>query len=68
MTTNTAQLLNTQVCPLLSMRNPEIHELCIGESCALYLPNVNRCSLVYIGYKAFAELQHMQAKAPPPSS
>ncbi|MEB3207190.1 MAG: hypothetical protein VKK59_07610 [Vampirovibrionales bacterium] len=48
------------ICPLLSIRNPDVHELCVGESCALYLPNVNRCSLVYIGYKAFAELQKLQ--------
>jgi hypothetical protein len=32
----------------------------VGETCALYLPNVNRCSLVYIGYKAFTELQKLQ--------
>ena len=48
------------VCPILSIRNPEVHELCVGETCALYLPNVNRCSLVYIGYKAFTELQKLQ--------
>lgn len=50
------------VCPILSARSTESNSLCVQEDCALYLTNVNRCSLVYIGYKALMDIQAMQQK------
>jgi hypothetical protein len=49
---------NTPVCPLLSIRNPSVDELCLGADCALYLPPAKKCSLVYLGYKAMLDIQH----------
>jgi hypothetical protein len=59
---------NTPVCPLLSIRNPNVNELCVGADCALFLPNVQKCSLVYIGFKALTEIQALQQRpaGPPP--
>ena len=53
------------VCPLLSIRNHEANELCVQDECALYIPAAKKCSLLYIGFKAMADLQKMQP-APPP--
>jgi hypothetical protein len=54
------------VCPILSMRNPSIDELCLGADCALYLPAAKKCSLVFLGYKAMLEVQRLQGPPPPP--
>lgn len=51
------------VCPIITIRNPEIHELCLMDSCALYLAAAKKCSLVYIGYNAFLEAQRLQQQA-----
>ncbi len=48
------------VCPLLSIRNPSVDELCLGADCALYLPPAKKCSLVYLGFKAMMDIQQMQ--------
>ncbi len=54
------------VCPILSIRNPLVDELCLGVDCALFLPAAKKCSLVYIGFKAMMEVQRMQQ--PPTTS
>lgn len=51
---------NTPVCPILSVRNPHVDELCLSNDCALYLPAAKKCSLVYIGFKAMLEVQRLQ--------
>ncbi|HEY9686733.1 MAG TPA: hypothetical protein V6C52_07145 [Coleofasciculaceae cyanobacterium] len=51
---------NTPVCPILSIRNPSVDELCLGGDCALWLPSAKKCSLVYLGFKAMMEVQRMQ--------
>jgi hypothetical protein len=43
------------------MRNPEVLELCVGEQCAMYLPQAKKCALVMMGYQAMLEAQRMQA-------
>ncbi|MBY0449861.1 MAG: hypothetical protein K2X01_04460 [Cyanobacteria bacterium] len=48
------------VCPILSIRNPEVNELCLGADCMLYLASAKKCSLLFVGYKALAELQALQ--------
>lgn len=53
------------VCPILSVRNPSVDELCLTNDCALYLPSAKKCSLVYIGFKAMMDVQRMQAATPP---
>jgi hypothetical protein len=53
------------ICPILSVRNAEYNELCVGEDCALYLPVAKKCSLVYIGFNAFLEAQKMQQQQQP---
>ena len=50
------------VCPIMSVATAEANALCVQEDCALYLTGANRCSLVYIGYKALMEVQEMQKK------
>lgn len=57
-------MTTTPVCPLLSIRNPSVDELCLGADCALYLPAAKKCSLVFLGYKAMLEVQKLQG---PPS-
>jgi len=56
---------NTPVCPLLSIRNPSVDELCLGADCALYLPPAKKCSLVYLGFKAMMDIQQQQQQQPP---
>jgi hypothetical protein len=56
--------MNTPICPILSVRNPSVDELCLGADCALFLPSAKKCSLVYIGFKAMMEVQRMQQAAP----
>lgn len=51
---------NIPVCPILSIRNPSVDELCLTNDCALYLPAAKKCSLVYIGFKAMMEVQRLQ--------
>lgn len=51
---------NTPVCPILSIRNPSVDELCLTNDCALYLPSAKKCSLVYIGFKAMMDVQRLQ--------
>jgi hypothetical protein len=51
------------ICPLLSIRSAEIDELCLGDSCALFLPQARKCSLVFLGYKALLEVQRMTPPA-----
>jgi hypothetical protein len=51
---------STPVCPILSIRNPSVDELCLGGDCALWLPSAKKCSLVYLGFKAMMEVQRMQ--------
>ncbi|WP_303673227.1 hypothetical protein [Vampirovibrio chlorellavorus] len=51
---------STPICPILSIRNPSVDELCLGADCALYLPAVKKCSLVYLGFKAMLEVQRLQ--------
>ena len=58
----------TPVCPLLSIRNATVDELCLGADCALYLPAAKKCSLVYIGFKAMMDIQRMQQQTPPPQA
>jgi len=62
----------SQVCPILSVRNPNMDELCLEGECALYLPNAKKCSLLFLGYKAMLEVQKAQMAKPaasqPPSS
>ena len=53
------------VCPILSVRNTTADELCLQNDCALYLPQAKRCSLVFIGFKAFLEAQKMQGPPQP---
>lgn len=48
------------ICPIMSVRSEETNALCVQEDCALYLTGVNRCSLVYIGYKALMDIQAQQ--------
>jgi hypothetical protein len=48
------------ICPLLSTRTADVNELCLEETCALYLPPAKRCSLVYLGFNAFLEVQKAQ--------
>ena len=55
----------TPICPILSVRNPSVDELCLTNDCALYLPSAKKCSLVYIGFKAMMDVQRMQQAAPP---
>lgn len=55
----------TPICPILSVRNPSVDELCLTNDCALYLPSAKKCSLVYIGFKAMMEVQRMQTAVPP---
>lgn len=55
---------NTPVCPILSVRNPSVDELCLGADCALFLPSAKKCSLVYIGFKAMMDIQKLQQAAP----
>ncbi|WP_373532778.1 hypothetical protein [Vampirovibrio sp.] len=50
----------TPICPILSIRNPSVDELCLTNDCALYLPAAKKCSLVYIGFKAMMDVQRMQ--------
>jgi|GEM_PF-2267456 len=57
---------STPVCPILSVRNPSVDELCLGADCALYLPSAKKCSLVYIGFKAMMDIQKMQQPAAQP--
>ncbi|MDX2085522.1 MAG: hypothetical protein SFZ03_09050 [Candidatus Melainabacteria bacterium] len=58
--------MSVPVCPILSVRNSEgLNELCLQETCALYLPAAKKCSLVYIGLHALMEVQRLQ---PAPSS
>lgn len=52
--------METPVCPLISIRNPEVLELCVEEKCALYLPQAKKCSLVFLGYKAMMEAQALR--------
>jgi hypothetical protein len=52
------------ICPLLSIRNPSVDELCLGTDCALYLPPAKKCSLVYLGFKAMMDIQQMQQTPP----
>lgn len=52
--------MSLPVCPILSIRNPDVNELCLAESCALYLPAPKKCSLVYLGFQAFIEVQKAQ--------
>lgn len=56
------------MCPILSIGRQEgqPRELCVGEQCALYLPQVQKCSLVYIGFKALMDMQKPAAAPPPP--
>lgn len=54
------------VCPILSIRNSGFNELCVGDVCALYLPAAKKCSLVYLGFQAFVEVQRMQQQAQQP--
>jgi len=56
------------MCPILSIGRHEgqPRELCVGEQCALYLPQVQKCSLVYIGFKALMDMQKPAAAPPPP--
>lgn len=54
-------MAETPVCPILSIRNPSVDELCLGGDCALWLPSAKKCSLVYIGFKAMMDIQRMQA-------
>lgn len=56
---------NTPICPILSIRNPSVDELCLTNECALFLPAAKKCSLVYIGFKAMMEVQRLQQ---PPAS
>ncbi len=56
--------MSTPVCPILSIRNPSVDELCLGADCALYLPSAKKCSLVYIGFKAMMEVQRLQGATP----
>lgn len=60
-------MAETPICPLLSIRNAEMNELCVEERCALYLTASKKCSLVYIGFKALTELQQMQKTQAKPS-
>lgn len=55
--------MSTPICPLLSIRNPSVDELCLQEQCALFLPPAKKCSLVYIGLKAMMETQQLQQQA-----
>jgi hypothetical protein len=55
---------NLPICPILSIRNPAVDELCLSNDCALYLPSAKKCSLVYIGFKAMMEVQRMQQPTP----
>ena len=50
------------ICPILSIRNTQIDELCVEEQCALWLPQTKRCSIVYMGLKAAMDVQAAQAK------
>lgn len=59
---------NTPVCPILSVRNPHVDELCLANDCALYLPAARKCSLVYIGFKAMLEVQKLQQPAAAPQA
>lgn len=63
-------MMSMPVCPILSIRNAEYNELCVGETCALYLTAAQRCSLVFMGFKAFVEVQRMQqqSQSPPPAT
>ena len=54
----------TPICPLLSIRNPSVDELCLGADCALYLPPAKKCSLVYLGFKAMMDIQQQQQQPP----
>ena len=56
--------VNTPICPILSIRNPMVDELCLTNDCALYLPQAKKCSLVYLGFKAMLEVQRMQPGQP----
>lgn len=53
------------VCPILSIRNPTVDELCLAGDCALYLPAAKKCSLVYIGFKAMLDVQKLQQATAP---
>lgn len=58
-------MATTPVCPILSVRNPSVDELCLQTDCALFLPAAKKCSLVYIGFKAMMEVQRMQTPVQP---
>ncbi|MBX2861897.1 MAG: hypothetical protein KTR14_11735 [Vampirovibrio sp.] len=48
------------VCPILSIRHPEIDELCLTEKCALYLPSAKKCAVAVMGIKNLMEAQQLQ--------
>lgn len=56
--------MSTPICPILSIQSDMPNVLCLGESCALYLPPAKRCSLVFMGYKAMMEVQSAQPQPP----
>ena len=49
--------MSLPICPILSIRNTQMTEICVEDQCALYLPQAKHCSLLYIGLKAAKDLQ-----------
>jgi hypothetical protein len=50
------------VCPILSIgkESTEPMQLCLAEECAFYLPQVKKCSVVYMGFNALLQSQALQ--------
>ncbi|MFM7468155.1 MAG: hypothetical protein ACKO37_01460 [Vampirovibrionales bacterium] len=66
-------MATTPVCPILSIgkESTEPMQLCLADECAFYLPQVKKCSVVYMGFNALLQsqtLQKAQQTSTPPKS
>ncbi len=53
---------DAKICPILSVRTENC--ACVEEECALWLAGPQKCSLVFLGYKAMLGIQQMQKSSP----
>ncbi len=52
------EMTDVKVCPIMSIRAHGVG--CIESECALWLAGPEKCSLVFLGYKAMLDVQLMQ--------
>jgi hypothetical protein len=57
------ETMSVPICPILSVRNENVDELCLEEQCALYIPSAKKCSVLYIGMNSLMQIQQAQQAA-----